>query len=253
MEEKDEVRKSSRNLKKTEKGKSFGLSHNEVSQSKTSINKSESCFQYLTYGGYLQDLGMKRKLMEGKRKKITVSGAEKLDGIEKTNYRLNFIHEKHTGVPVLSEEDEAELVKNILERLKMNMPMDNMEIRETARKYSLNNTINFKKYNNEIPSKTWLSEFKKKYKPLFWGDMMTIQLQLLENDNEQDDPLISQSHQEDYEMKQIITSKGLDKNICRFCMKQIKVIKNRKIPENFFDEFARLTGFEVSNKSLYKL
>lgn len=239
-----------RNLKKNINSaslKKVGMkSQGNISHLDEIIIKSDSFFIYKTYGKYLRDIGLKRRIMRGKTKKVTVTGAEKLNGIEKTNYRLNFINEKQTGGGVLSEKHEAILVKNILERLKMNSPMSNMEIREAAKKLT-ENSINYKKYNNEIPSRTWLCDFKKKYNPLFWGDLMTIQVELV--DEEIDD----QSYSYDDITNTIPNNESSDKtdrNLCRFCLTNLESSNMRKIPQNFFEEFEKLTGFEVSKIKL---
>lgn len=195
------------------------------------VRLSENVYLYKTYGKYLKDIGIQPKFMRGKVGTVNVRGVERLVGVEKMNFRSNFDFERHRHIAVLTDDDETALVKEIRERLKKNNPMSNLEIREAARDYGKRN-INFRSFENDLPSTTWLLYFKRKYRPLFWGDLFTIELTLTDGKE-------MESHQ--------LNIKENDVNIpCRFCLKKILPIDGKKIPLHFYTEFEKFTGSQVS-------
>jgi hypothetical protein len=195
------------------------------------LKVSKNKFIFKTYEKYLRDLDRSNKLkyMRGKVGKVVVRGAENLNGIEILSMRTDYIYERHKHVAVLSDENEFELIREIIHRLECNNPMTGLEIRQAAKNYSEQN-ITHRQFEKELPSNNWLFYFKRKYKPIFFGDLFEIELEFID------------------ETDQEVFVDVYDSSIqvtCRFCMNQFDSSEKIPIPFDFYLTYEKMTGKQV--------
>jgi hypothetical protein len=187
--------------------------------------------------------------------RITVKGAENLDGIEQKAYEGCAIT---ASSRILHADGEAELIRTIVQRLKMNKPMSTFEIKNLITSISQQKPDQFMKRLSGPISKTSFAVLRKKYEKLFHENTVTIEVEFDENIRIQTEelrhrlPAYSSKTNVKKKTQTTQTQKKSEQKfdfhnqqICRFCM-EVTSDNNYDIPVSFYHEFEKFTGVQVS-------
>jgi hypothetical protein len=226
------------------------------------VQLSPRILLYKTYIKYCSECMLPRM---SDVKQITVSGAENLDGMDQKAFDRSL-----PNAGLLTSEGEAEVIRTIIQRLKMNSPMSSKEI------IKLIMELNSQKADHQTklrkpPSKQWITLFRKRFPTVFYGDLMTIQVEFNKDltcygyrgaKSQQLPETIRKVKKSTSNQSRKVVAKVTNKPeirpkptfemmICRFCI-EVTNENQRSIPSKFYSEFERLTGVEVSFNFIIK-
>jgi hypothetical protein len=214
------------------------------------IQLSPRVILFKNYSTYCRVTAMYAERKASKVEKITVLGAENFNGIEQKAF---LEHTNASNARLITPDGEAELIKTIVERLKANNPMSNLEIKNMITILSQQKPDHLLNRLTGPPCKQFVTALRKKYHQLFYGEMMTITLEFKEDIKLQDEKSSSTPNTTNTNttkkkpiqiQKKSESKREFEMIICRFCME----VTNQKynIPQNFYYEFEKFTGVSVS-------
>lgn len=243
------------------------------------IKKKANTVIFKTYSAFINEVRKQPKLFKmvnynHRNTRITVTGADKLYGIEKMRDEgidPNTLQVGEKRPYLIDEEDEEKFIRMILDRLNENKPMTYPELQLTVKEITDERTGE----DCELPPEKWFYSLKKKYSPLFKSERVSVKLEVIySNSKYEKKPKSSEKSltilppRERKQPKRFIATAGpstrltkikkkvqlvepvesvkLKFNFCRFCMTSTNKTEERDIPDEFLRIFSHFHGREVS-------